>query len=69
MSSLIRYCDLQASERDGFFGGTIKIHMRVYRAPVTAARLLDGARSLLGYQTRYAAVGCHHGLQVLQPTR
>ena len=45
------------------------VHMRVYRAPVTAARLLDGARSVLGYQTRYAAVGCHHGLQVLQPTR
>jgi hypothetical protein len=45
------------------------VHMRVNRAPVTAARLLDGARSLLGHQTRYAAVGCHHGLQVLQPTR
>ena len=45
------------------------VHMRVYRAAVTAARLLDGARSALGYQTRYAAVGCHHGLQVLQPTR
>ena len=45
------------------------VHVRVYRAPVTAARLLDGARSVLGYQTRYAAVGCHHGFQVLQPTR
>ena len=45
------------------------VHLRVYRAPVTAVRLLDGARSVLGYQTRYAAVGCHHGLQVLQPTR
>ena len=45
------------------------VRMRVCRAPVTAARLGDGARSVLGYQTRYAAVGCHHGLQVLQPTR
>jgi hypothetical protein len=45
------------------------VHMRIYRAPVTTARHLDGARSVLGYQTRYAAVGCHHGLQVLQPTR
>jgi len=49
--------------------GICSVHMRVYRTPVTAARLLDGARSVLGYQTRYAAVGCHHGLQVLQPTR
>ena len=38
-------------------------------APVTAARLLDGARSVVGHQTRYAAVGCHHGLHCLQPTR
>ena len=41
----------------------------VYRAAVTAARLLDGARSVLGYQTRYAAVGYHHAPQVIQPTR
>ena len=38
-------------------------------APVTVVWLLDGARSVLGYQTRYAAVGCHHGLHFLQPTR
>ena len=29
MSSLIRYCDLQASERAGFFGGTTKIQMEI----------------------------------------
>ena len=34
-----------------------------------AAGAGDGVRSFLGYQTRYAAVGCHHGFQVLQPTR
>jgi hypothetical protein len=28
------------------------VHMRVYRALVTAARLLDGAWSVLGHQTR-----------------
>ena len=29
MSSLIRYCDLQASERAGFFAGTTKIQMEI----------------------------------------
>ena len=37
-------------------------------APVTRAGCLT-ARALLGHQTRYAAVGCHHGPQVIQPTR
>ena len=64
-----------ASYRAGFLRASAgrasicSVHLRVYRAPVTAVRLLDGARPVLGYQTRYAAVGCHHGLQVLQPTR
>jgi hypothetical protein len=59
----------QASPGTAGYASIHSVHRLVYRASVTAARLLDGARSLLGYQTRYAAVGYHHGLQVLQPTR